>query len=98
MSDATPKNLKAKTAEQIVMENDTVAQIVMEDNAVARVALLLNLSIFSADQLGTFEQKGPAPVAGKEDLMVQIAEDGKVFAMFVRSDAVEALREAGYDI
>src|SRR6056297_3326827 len=98
MSDAAPKNLKAKTAEQIIMENDDVAQILMEDNAAARVALLLSLSTFSADQLGTFEQRGPDPVEGKKDLMLQLAEDGTVLAIFVRSDAMEKLREAGYDV
>ena len=98
MSEAAPENLKPKTAEQIVMENDDIAQIVMEDHAAARVALLLSLRTFSADQLGTFEQRGPDPVEGKEDLMVQLAEDGTVLAIFVRSDAVEKLREAGYDL
>ena len=97
-SDANPENLKPKTAEQIVMENDDIAQIVMEDNAVARVALMLDLSIWPADQLGTFEQRGPDPIAGKEDLMLQLAEDETVLAIFVRSDAVETLREAGYDL
>jgi len=98
MSEAAPENLKPKTAEQIIMENDDIAQIVMEDHAAARVALLLSLRAFSADQLGTFEQRGPDPVEGKEDLMVQLAEDGTVLAIFVRSDAVEKLREAGYDL
>ena len=98
MSEAAPENLKPKTAEQIIMENDDIAQIVMEDHAAARVALLLSLTTFSADQLGTFEQRGPAPVEGKEDLMVQLAEDETVLAIFVRSDAMEKLREAGYDV
>jgi len=97
-SDANFENLKPKTAEQIVAENDDIAQIVMEDNAVARVMLLLNLSIMSADQIGVFEQRGPAPVEGKEDLMLQLAEDETVLAIFVRSDAADKLREAGYDV
>jgi len=88
MSDATPENTKAKP----------FARILLEDSAAARVALLLDLSIMTADSFGVFEQAGPLPKAGEKDLMVQITEDGKVLAMFVRSDAVEALREAGYDI
>ncbi len=97
-SDATPENMKAKTAEQIIMENDDVAQIAMEDHAAARVALLLDLSIMRADQIGVFEQRGPDPVEGKEDLMLQLAEDETVVSIFVRSDAADKLREAGYEI
>jgi len=98
MSEAAPENLKPKTAEQIVMENDDIAQIVMEDHAAARVALLLDLAVLRADQIGTFEQKGTAPVAGEDDLMLHLAEDETVLAIFARSDAVDQLREAGYDI
>jgi len=87
-----------KTIEQIVKENSNVARIVMEDNAAARVALLLNLSVISADHLGTFDQTGPRPKAGEEDLMVHLAEDDTVVALYVRADAMEKLREAGYDI
>lgn len=97
-SDAAPKDTTPKTAEQLVKEDNDIARIVKDDNAVAKVSLLLSLSSHHANHVGTFEQKGGTITAGEDDLLFLVAEDETVLSLYVRSDAAEELREAGFDI
>ena len=79
-------------------ENKAIARVVMDDNAVARVALLLNLSVISTDNVGVFEQSDLPPEEEGKDLMFHVADDETVLYLSVSSDALKELREAGYNV